>query len=766
MFRFRGLIEFSELQAPAHAIEVTSDAAWDRVTLPGVDLAWDPRHASVALEDGILALASGRARFGSVPAGSEAARWIALYHRHGAHAAAEVGGGFAVAVIDFGKRQALLLVDRFSMEAMCYRALGDTLAFSDSCNGIAGVSGEIDAQSIHDYLYFHVIPSPATAFADLRRVEPAHVVVADRESARSEAYWTPVFHEHDSHNLSDRMRGFVDAVRDSVALEADDARTACFLSGGTDSSTISGMLTACATSRPTRTRSASRPRGTTRWSTRALQRAISALRITFITSPRTISSLRYRKVAASLDQPFGNSSLLPAYFCALRAREDGFTRMLAGDGGDELFGGNSRYATQKLFEPYHALPRWVRQAVLEGPATRWSLFREVPGFRQVGGYVRHARVPMPDRLETFNLLHRLGRADILTPEILARVEAERPAARQRSTWQATDGASLVNRMLAYDWKYTLADSDLPKVRAAAQLAGVTVGYPFLSRELTDLSLGLPPGWKVNGTKLRWFFKRALRDVLPSEILTKKKHGFGLPFGAWCLRHPALRKLAEDSLEGIVARNMIRGEFARDLLVKRLPEAPGYYGEMVWILMMLEQWMRSRPPVVRPPYDGPPALPCRTGRNGVRSRTAFRCARPDLRHTSQPQCRLRSPGHAVSWARKRWPISCDRCAAGCRKVWRPRTPASSRRTESLPFAAPLSGGTAIASVLRVGMATVTTMGTTRRTSLRVSGNSCWDLRQLPARLRSPTLLASGCRTARPRSTPTITWSRSTTTSCRA
>lgn len=600
MFRFRGLIEFSELQAPAHAIEVTSDAAWDRVTLPGVDLAWDPRHASVALEDGILALASGRARFGSVPAGSEAARWIALYHRHGAHAAAEVGGGFAVAVIDFGKRQALLLVDRFSMEAMCYRALGDTLAFSDSCNGIAGVSGEIDAQSIHDYLYFHVIPSPATAFADLRRVEPAHVVVADRESARSEAYWTPVFQEHDSHNLSDRMRGFVDAVRDSVALEADDARTACFLSGGTDSSTISGMLTRVRNEPANAYSIGFEAEGYDEMEyARLAARHLGLAHHTYYVTPDDLVAA-IPKVAASLDQPFGNSSLLPAYFCALRAREDGFTRMLAGDGGDELFGGNSRYATQKLFEPYHALPRWVRQAVLEGPATRWSLFREVPGFRQVGGYVRHARVPMPDRLETFNLLHRLGRADILTPEILARVEAERPAARQRSTWQATDGASLVNRMLAYDWKYTLADSDLPKVRAAAQLAGVTVGYPFLSRELTDLSLGLPPGWKVNGTKLRWFFKRALRDVLPSEILTKKKHGFGLPFGAWCLRHPALRKLAEDSLEGIVARNMIRGEFARDLLVKRLPEAPGYYGEMVWILMMLEQWMRSRPPVVRPP----------------------------------------------------------------------------------------------------------------------------------------------------------------------
>ena len=71
-------------------------------------------------------------------------------------------------------------------------------------------------------------------------------------------------------------------------------------------------------------------------------------------------------------------------------------------------------------------------------------------------------------------------------------------------------------MLVYDWKYTFADSDLPKVRGATQLAGVSVGYPFLSRELTDLSLCIPPDWKLKRMKLRWFFKEALRDFLPKE----------------------------------------------------------------------------------------------------------------------------------------------------------------------------------------------------------------------------------------------------------
>jgi asparagine synthase (glutamine-hydrolysing) len=147
-------------------------------------------------------------------------------------------------------------------------------------------------------------------------------------------------------------------------------------------------------------------------------------------------------------------------------------------------------------------------------------------------------------------------------------------------------------MLEYDWKFTLADSDLPKVRAATQLAGIAVGYPFLNRELTDLSLSLPADWKVNGMALRWFFKRALQEFLPEAILRKKKHGFGMPFGVWLTKHEPLRELAQEALDGIARRGIVRREFVGELMATRVPQAPGFYGELVWILMMLELWLRA------------------------------------------------------------------------------------------------------------------------------------------------------------------------------
>jgi len=302
-------------------------------------------------------------------------------------------------------------------------------------------------------------------------------------------------------------------------------------------------------------------------------------------------------VAQHHDQPFGNSSALPTYFCALKAREDGVTRLLAGDGGDELFGGNTRYAKQRVFSHYESVPAGLRRALLE-PLSNSGALDKLPLLRKGASYVRQARVPMPERLQTYNLLHRLGEAEVLTPAFMAQVDRQGPQAQQRAVWQESEGASFVNRMLAYDWRYTLAENDLPKVRGGTQLAGVQVAYPFLDQALVDFSATLPTNFKLKGLKLRWFFKEALRGFLPDAIITKQKHGFGLPFGVWATRDAALQALARDSVRGLGERGIVRHEFTDTLVDDLLPQHPGYYGEMVWILMMLEQWFRHHLPDYR------------------------------------------------------------------------------------------------------------------------------------------------------------------------
>jgi asparagine synthase (glutamine-hydrolysing) len=300
------------------------------------------------------------------------------------------------------------------------------------------------------------------------------------------------------------------------------------------------------------------------------------------------------EVAAHSDQPFGNSSVLPAYYCARMARADGVTRLLAGDGGDELFGGNSRYAKQRVFGWYDTLPGPLRRQLLE-PVLERSPVGGLPLARKGRSYVEQAKVPLPDRLQMYNLLLRLGVHEVLSPRLLDAVQLDAPLHHQRQVWSLVGNASALNRMLAFDWRYTLAEADLPKVCGATRLAGLEVGFPFLDPALLALSLRLPSSYKLKGLKLRWFFKEALRGFLPDEIITKKKQGFGLPFGVWANQHSALNALAKDALGSLAERGIVRPDFIGQLLQHHLAAHPGYYGEMVWILTMLELWLRSQRP---------------------------------------------------------------------------------------------------------------------------------------------------------------------------
>jgi asparagine synthase (glutamine-hydrolysing) len=508
-------------------------------------------------------------------------------------------GPFAVGLHSADGRRAVLAVDRFAVHTACWSWHDGELRFAERADELAGSDCEIDTQAVFDYLYFHCIPSPRTIFHGVHRLPPGHYLWFDQGTVRVAPYWRPAFRpasvtSADFGALRDEFRGLLEvAVRDSVA----DGPAACFLSGGTDSSTVAGMLGRAAGTAPLTFSIGFEAQGYDEMAyARIAAKHFGTVHHEYYVTPgdlvRSIGD-----VARWHDQPFGNSSALPAYYCARYAREHGVAHLLAGDGGDELFGGNSRYAMQRIFGWYSAVPGLLRRGLLD-PVFDRSPIGTLPLLRKGRGYIRQARPPMPDRLESYNLLLRLGIADVLTPGFLALVDSSAPVALQREVWGQSDATDDLNRNLAFDWRFTLAESDIPKVRGATGMAGVGVSYPLLDPRLVDFSLTLPTSYKLRGLKLRWFFKEALRGFLPDAILTKKKHGFGLPFGVWAHSDPALRALASESLDSFGRRGIVRPEFMRALFQKHLPAHPGYYGEMVWILMLLEQWLQHHRPGYR------------------------------------------------------------------------------------------------------------------------------------------------------------------------
>ena len=521
------------------------------------------------------------------------AAWIRAFHTKGVKAPATVSGDFAIAIKESNGRT-FLAVDRFAICSLCYRQVGDQLLFAERADDLADSTTEIDPQAIFNYLYFHCIPSPGTIFKDIFRVPPGHYVLFENGGLTVAPYWIPEFVEGEHQSFDKLREEFRHLLQQATARQLDNGKAGCFLSGGTDSSTIAGMIGEV---RGTPAATYSIGFEADGYDEMAFARMAARQFKTehhehYVTPDDLLRSIPM--VAVHYDQPFGNSSALPAYYCAKMAKDDGITRILAGDGGDELFGGNSRYAKQRVFNWYQHIPGMFRKGVME-PLLGTTLAGRLPLIRKASSYVEQARVPMPDRLQTYNLISRLGIEQTLTQQFLAQVDVTKPLLQQREVWSGAHTASPVNRELAYDWRYTLAESDLPKVCGTTRLADLEVGFPILDDDLLAFSLRLPVSYKLKGLKLRWFFKEALRGFLPDEILTKKKQGFGLPFGVWLTRHEPLKKLASESVRGLVDRGVLRSEFVEELLTRRLYEHPGYFGEMVWISMMLEQWLRGHSP---------------------------------------------------------------------------------------------------------------------------------------------------------------------------
>jgi asparagine synthase (glutamine-hydrolysing) len=505
---------------------------------------------------------------------------------------ARIGGGFALAWQEDGRTT--LAVDRFAIHTLCYRIDGDRLSFAARADELAGPAAEVDPQALFEYLFHHVIASPRTVFKGVQRLPAGHVAEFEAGRLTVRPWWRAKFEPAGNASFDSLAQRFRQLLEDSVRAEVGPHKPCAYLSGGTDSSTIAGMLRQATGQRPSTYSIGFHAAGYDEMEyARLAARHFDTDHHEYYVTPADLVSA-IPMVAAAYDQPFGNSSAVPAYYCAKMAYDDGARRILAGDGGDELFGGNVRYAKQRVFSHYESLPRALRSGLLE-PMAGTRAMQSLPLLRKAASYVNQAKVPMPARGETYNLLMRLGVQEVLTPAFRAAVDMQAPAVQQQQVWDETRASSFIDRQLAYDWRFTLAENDLPKVVGSAALAQLQVGFPMLGAALCDFSMTLPAHYKLRGVELRWFFKEALRGFLPQAIIAKKKHGFGLPFGVWATQDPALAALARDSLRSLAGRGIVEPEFIRKLLAEHLPAHPGYYGEMVWILLMLEQWLRARVP---------------------------------------------------------------------------------------------------------------------------------------------------------------------------
>lgn len=553
-------------------------------------------------DQGIIIGISGHIRFNNIQSGqhsdhrNKARIFLENWLAKGERALTSIAGEFTLSIIDENNDRCLLAVDRMGTKSLACHANGEHLVFSTSLDAIIRhpqAAPQIDSQSLFNYVYFHMIPSPGTIYKNQHRLLPGEYLTFKNKEAKTKYYWTPGFEETGTRSFEDLKTELKTLLRSSIQDAVGNETAGAFLSGGTDSSTIAGILGEV-TGEPAATYSIGfDAKGYDEMEyARIAARHFSTRHHEYYVTPDDVVTA-VPDIAAVFDQPFGNASAVPAFFCARMARADGITRILGGDGGDELFGGNERYAKQYLFSLYSHLPPFLREKILEPWAEKVSGKQLPLPFRKAYRFIEQAAIPMPARMNTYNLLLRHGISSVFTADFLAGIDTTLPDTLNEQTYHQINAKSLVNKMLAYDWKFTLADNDLPKVVHACELAQIDVAFPLISDEMVAFSTQLRPDYKVKKTRLRYFFKEALKDFLPKEIITKQKQGFGLPFGVWLQDHPRLKVLAADSLTDLKSRNIIRDDFIDTLLEQHLQEHASYHGSMIWILMMLEQWYKLR-----------------------------------------------------------------------------------------------------------------------------------------------------------------------------
>ena len=553
---------------------------------------------ATAEADGVVVALAGRPFWRGRPEapadGAMAREILDAYRRDGVRLLDGLHGGFSLAIVEPGRRSAVLAIDRMGIQRLAYAETEGGLVFSTSAEAVArhlDPTPRIDRQSVLDYLFFHMVPAPGSIFAGVRKLPAATVAEYADGRLKLSRYWNPEFVEDRPGDYPALARELHESLRVAVRAADPGGSSGAFLSGGLDSSTVAGVLSE-AVPAPARTFSIGFgfPDYDELSYARIANRRFGCAGHEYdITAEDIVAS--FASIAEAYDEPFGNSSALPAYYCAKLARRHGVTHLLAGDGGDEIFAGNSRYAEQEIFERYGRVPavaRMLLEASLKAtpPALTHGLIRKAKG------YVAKASVPLPDRLETWNFMRQLGMAEVLDPGFLAAVAPDGPIEHMRDVYRSAPARSNVNRLLCYDWQFTLADNDLRKVEAMCELGGIAVSYPMLHPDVVELSGRVPPGMKMPGTKLRDFYKRAMQGYLPDEIIHKKKHGFGLPFGLWLQQSSELRDLVFGNLSDLRRRHIIRDGFLDRLLHLHGADDARYYGVFVWVLAMLEQWLRE------------------------------------------------------------------------------------------------------------------------------------------------------------------------------
>jgi asparagine synthase (glutamine-hydrolysing) len=515
---------------------------------------------------------------------------VHAYEEWGAECVKRLRGMFAFVLWDRKRRQVFVARDRLGIKPLYWARAGRAFVFASEIKALfafPGVPRSVALPGVVEHLTLRYAASPATLFAGIEKLSPAHHMLVDEGGAIARPYWDVDWDPKLALGAEEALEELEQRLTESVRLRLmSDVPLGALLSGGVDSSLVVAIA-ARLVPRPVQTFSVGFDAPGS-YSELPFARAVAER---FGTEHREIV-VGAADVARELphlvwhqDEPVSEPAAIPTFMVSRLARET-VTVVLTGEGGDELFAGYPKYAFDSFARRIAALPGPLRTLLLDHGADRLP-FR----FRKLQVVARSARLRSePERLAAwFAGFAGAERARLLSPALRAHDHVA--AASFARALRETRARRPLDRMLDVDRRLWLPDDLLMKMDKMSMAASVEARVPLLDHPLVEWAARLPARFKVRGTEGKVLLKRLARRLVPRAVVDRPKVGFTVPLAPW-FRGP-LREQLVDTLLSPAALN--RGYYDEATLrhyVADHLEGRRDRSRELWTLLTLELWHRA------------------------------------------------------------------------------------------------------------------------------------------------------------------------------
>jgi asparagine synthase (glutamine-hydrolysing) len=510
-----------------------------------------------------------------------------LYEEHGARCLEHLQGMFAVALWDANRRTLLLARDRLGVKPLYWAPVADGIVYASEPRAILAsglVAARPDLHALGQYLTLQYVPPPLTGFQGIRKLAPGEALTYHEGTIRLWRWWELAAAEEAIPTTDAEMLEHLDALlRDATSSRLrSDVPLGAFLSGGVDSS----LVVAYMAQELSQVRTFSMDFPISAFSEGAHARRVAKIYGTdheeFLVRPEIVPTLG--AVVERLGEPFADSSAIPTYILS-EVTSRHVTVALSGDGGDEAFGGYERYRVAATAERLGAVARPAGRLGLR--LHRGARAGRTPRLRR--GLETLAQ-PLDERYAS--MMSHFAPTDV---ETMTQAGAKALVAGSTDAWSnclALPAQPGVNRYMSLDIATYLPGDLLVKVDRMSMAHSLEVRSPMLDYRVHEFAAALSGRAKLRCGQLKWPLKQlAARHGLPSDLVHRRKQGFGIPIGPWFRD-----ELREWLLEVLTDRRTVdRGYFEQpviDTLISEHVAGAIDHTSRLWNLVMLELWHRS------------------------------------------------------------------------------------------------------------------------------------------------------------------------------